>query len=314
MAQSYCVPAILDGVTFVLEWDHYSVSHNMSHRTSHRARQPIQHMMGRDMIDHNMLITMLDALLPQTQCGLCGHPQGCLPYATAMVEQAEPANKCVPGGQPVADQLAQLLGRPHQPVEPSDWPIASDGRPQRIRAVIREDECIGCTKCIAACPVDAIVGSGKLMHSVLTDWCTGCELCLPPCPVDCIDLVDWPITPTDQQQRDEQDLLRQRYQARNQREQQRALQQQQQRNARPIIAVPTQIASATPIPTTPQTTTATETLGQQTPELMVQQATLRSQIGKLQRQLRSQTDATKAAEQHIQLTTLQQQLSQLEQR
>jgi len=268
------------------------------------TQQATQKIMDRDTSDHQMLITMLDALLPQTQCGLCGHPQGCLPYATAMVEQAEPANKCVPGGQPVADQLAQLLGRPHQPVEPSDWPIASDGRPQRIRAVIREDECIGCTKCIAACPVDAIVGSGKLMHNVLTDWCTGCELCLPPCPVDCIDLVDWPAVPTAQQQRDEQDLLRQRYQARNQREQQRAVQQQQQRNARPIIAVQ-QIASAASIATT---------LGQQAPALMVQQATLRSQIGKLQRQLRSQTDATKAAKQHIQLTALQQQLSQLEQR
>lgn len=264
------------------------------------------------MIANTVLIRLADALLPQTQCGLCGHPQGCLPYATAMVEQAEAANKCVPGGQPVADQLAQLLGRPQQPVEPSDWPIASDGRPQRIRAVIREDECIGCTKCIAACPVDAIVGSGKLMHSVLTDWCTGCELCLPPCPVDCIDLVDWPITPTDQQQRDEQDLLRQRYHARNQREQQRALQ-QQQRNARPIIAVQ-QIASAAPITATPQTTTPATTLGQQAPELMVQQATLRSQIGKLQRQLRSQSDATKAAAQRTQLTALQQQLSQLEQR
>src|SRR5690606_40716435 len=73
--------------------------------------------------------------------------------------------------------------------EESVWPIQSDGRPQRMKAIIREDECIGCTKCISACPVDAIIGSGKLMHSILTDLCTGCELCIPPCPVDCIDLV-----------------------------------------------------------------------------------------------------------------------------
>ena len=78
------------------------------------------------------LIPLLDAELPQTQCGLCGHPAGCLPYATAMAEQHEPANKCVPGGQPVADRLAQLLGRPAQVVDPSDWPIAADGRPQRV--------------------------------------------------------------------------------------------------------------------------------------------------------------------------------------
>ena len=243
----------------------------------------------------NDLIRLLDALLPQTQCGLCGHPEGCLPYATAMVKQAEAANQCVPGGQPVADQLAHLLQRPTLAVEASDWPIATDGRPQRIRAVIREDECIGCTKCISACPVDAIVGSGKLMHSILTDWCTGCELCLPACPVDCIDLVDWPSVPSPRQQQNEQNLLRQRYQARNQREQQRS---QDRGSSRPILAVQ------------PQTITRVQpsTLGQQDPALMVQQATLRSQIGKLQRQLRVQPNSAKQA----QLEQLQQQLRQSE--
>lgn len=257
--------------------------------------------MNHDTFEHQALIDMLDALLPQTQCGLCGHSAGCLPYATAMVTQAEGANKCVPGGQPVADQLAALLKRPQLPVDASDWPIGADGRPQRIRAVIREDECIGCTKCIAACPVDAIVGSGKLMHSVLTDWCTGCELCLPPCPVDCIDLVDWPAVPTAQQQQEEQDRLRQRYHVRNQREQQRALQ-QQQHNARPIVAVQIQSSAA------PQRSA----LSQLSADQMVQQATLRSQIGKLQRQLRAQPNPEKNHAKHIQLAQLQQQLSQLE--
>ena len=167
------------------------------------------------------LIREIDALLPQTQCGLCGHRDGCLPYAKSIAE-GEDANKCVPGGQPVADALAQLLQRSKLPAEASVWPIQPDGRPQRMKAIIREDECIGCTKCINACPVDAILGSGKLMHSILTDLCTGCELCIPPCPVDCIDLVEdlQPLlTPTQQLQ--EQNDLRQRYYAHIQREERR---------------------------------------------------------------------------------------------
>lgn len=169
------------------------------------------------------LIQQIDALLPQTQCGLCGHRDGCLPYAKAIAE-GEDANKCVPGGQPVADALANLLQRETLSAEPSVWAIQSDGRPQRMKAVIREDECIGCTKCISACPVDAIIGSGKLMHTVLTDLCTGCELCIPPCPVDCIDLVaDTQPIPTDSQRIAEQVDLRQRYYAHIQREESRRL-------------------------------------------------------------------------------------------
>lgn len=163
------------------------------------------------------LITLVDALLPQTQCGLCGHEEGCLPYATSMVNDAEATNKCVPGGQPVADGLAELLNREKLPAEPSKWAIQANGRPQEVRAVIIEDDCIGCTKCIAACPVDAIVGSGKLMHTVFTDLCTGCELCLPPCPVDCIELVPIERTLTTKQRQAEQDSLRSRYQAHIQR-------------------------------------------------------------------------------------------------
>lgn len=169
------------------------------------------------------LIQSIDALLPQTQCGLCGHRDGCLPYAQSIVE-GEEANKCVPGGQPVADALARLLNRPKLRAEPSVWPIQADGRPQRMKAVIREDECIGCTKCISACPVDAIIGSGKLMHTVLTDLCTGCELCIPPCPVDCIDLVEdtHPLM-SDEQHVQEQNDLRQRYYAHIQREEKRRI-------------------------------------------------------------------------------------------
>lgn len=169
------------------------------------------------------LIQSIDALLPQTQCGLCGHRDGCLPYAQSIAE-GEEANKCVPGGQPVADALARLLNRPKLSAEPSVWPIQADGRPQRMKAVIREDECIGCTKCISACPVDAIIGSGKLMHTVLTDLCTGCELCIPPCPVDCIDLVEdtHPLM-SEEQHVQEQNDLRQRYYAHIQREEKRRI-------------------------------------------------------------------------------------------
>lgn len=167
------------------------------------------------------LTQQVDAVLPQTQCGLCGHRDGCLPYAKSIVE-GEDANKCIPGGQPVADQLAALLNRPILVAEESVWPVQADGRPQRMKAIIREDECIGCTKCISACPVDAIIGSGKLMHSILTDLCTGCELCIPPCPVDCIDLVeDTRELPSEVQRQTEQDQLRTRYYAHIQRQESR---------------------------------------------------------------------------------------------
>ena len=169
------------------------------------------------------LIQNIDALLPQTQCGLCGHRDGCLPYAKSIAE-GEEANKCVPGGQPVADALATLLKRPQLLAEESVWPIQSDGRPQRMKAIIREDECIGCTKCISACPVDAIIGSGKLMHSILTDLCTGCELCIPPCPVDCIDLIeDDHFIPNETLRIREQNDLRNRYYSHIQREEQRRI-------------------------------------------------------------------------------------------
>ncbi|WP_106420379.1 RnfABCDGE type electron transport complex subunit B [Salinicola tamaricis] len=127
-------------------------------------------------------VERIDAELPQTQCGKCGHP-GCRPYAEAIVA-GEAINRCPPGGEAIRDRLAALTGRPALAlIEPAQTPLL---------AVIREAECIGCTKCIQACPVDAILGAAKQMHSVIESECTGCELCVAPCPVDCIDLVTHP--------------------------------------------------------------------------------------------------------------------------
>jgi len=161
-------------------------------------------------------IARVDACLPQTQCGLCEHPDGCLPYAAAIVLDGEPYNKCVPGGQPVTNAIAQTLDIDTLDTTltavPSQWPIdATSERPTEVRAVIREDDCIGCTKCIPACPVDAIVGTGKHMHTIFTDLCTGCELCIAPCPVDCIDLVTIEREISEPERIAEQEDLRQRY-------------------------------------------------------------------------------------------------------
>jgi electron transport complex protein RnfB len=128
------------------------------------------------------LAMRIDAVLPQTQCGQCGF-DACRPYAQA-VARGEAINRCPPGGDRVVRKLARLTRRPVVPLDTT----RSAHKPPQL-AVIDETSCIGCTLCIQACPVDAIVGAPKLMHTVLADACTGCELCLPPCPVDCIDLV-----------------------------------------------------------------------------------------------------------------------------
>ncbi|RYY80729.1 MAG: RnfABCDGE type electron transport complex subunit B [Moraxellaceae bacterium] len=237
------------------------------------------------------LIRLLDDTLPQTQCGLCGHPAGCLPYATAMAEGAT-ADGCVPGGQPVANRLAEILQREPLAAQPSQWNIMADGRPQRMKAVIREDECIGCTKCISACPVDAIIGSGKLMHSILTDLCTGCELCIPPCPVDCIDLITDPAPlPSEAERHLEQDSLRQRYQAHVLREQQRIL---TQKARKPVVSAAISTAQAAAItgidlhqlaPIVETKATAPTSAAQ-----TIKLASLRSQIKKLERQLNLKPD------------------------
>ncbi len=131
----------------------------------------------------DQVINAINDCLPQTQCAQCGHP-GCLPYAQA-IAAGEPINRCPPGGTATIDALADLLGVEPLPLDPEFGLEA----PKRV-AVIREPECIGCTLCIQACPVDAIVGAQQYMHSVIPDVCTGCDLCLPPCPVDCIDMVE----------------------------------------------------------------------------------------------------------------------------
>jgi len=129
------------------------------------------------------LASRIDALLPQTQCTRCGYPT-CRAYADAIARGDSDINHCPPGGIEGVAALAQLLGRVAMPLDPAN---GSEGPP--LVAVVDEAICIGCTKCIQACPVDAIVGAAKRMHTVIAAECTGCELCLPPCPVDCIALV-----------------------------------------------------------------------------------------------------------------------------
>jgi electron transport complex protein RnfB len=148
------------------------------------------------------LVRRLDALLPQTQCTKCGYA-GCAPYAEAMAKREADVNQCMPGGDAVIRQLADALEVEVKPLNPANGPYRA---PQV--AVIEEPDCIGCTKCIQACPVDAIVGASKAMHTVIADWCTGCELCIPPCPVDCIALVPVAALPP-------ADLSRARHEARN---------------------------------------------------------------------------------------------------
>jgi electron transport complex protein RnfB len=136
----------------------------------------------RFRVEGDPLVEKIDALLPQTQCGQCGFP-GCRPYAEAIARGEAEINKCVPGGETGIRALADLLG-----VEPKTLD-AEHGEPKpKSVALIDENTCIGCTLCIQACPVDAIVGAPKHVHTVIASECTGCELCLPPCPVDCISL------------------------------------------------------------------------------------------------------------------------------
>lgn len=128
-------------------------------------------------VEADPIVEKIDAILPQSQCGQCGYP-GCKPYAEA-VANGDAITKCIPGGQQTVVKIAELMG--------VDVP-SMDGieEPEVKVALIHEDMCIGCTKCIQACPVDAIIGTNKAMHTVIADLCTGCELCVAPCPTDCI--------------------------------------------------------------------------------------------------------------------------------
>ena len=135
------------------------------------------------MKSHAELVQCIDAVLPQTQCTRCGYP-ACLDYARALADRTADINQCPPGGAAGIELLAGLLGLASKPLNPAN----GVEKPAEI-ALIDEDVCIGCTKCIQACPVDAIVGASKRMHTVLIDECNGCELCIAPCPVDCITMV-----------------------------------------------------------------------------------------------------------------------------
>jgi len=135
-------------------------------------------------VEGNPVSEQINSLLPQTQCGQCGYP-GCKPYADA-VAQGDEINKCVPGGQSTVEAIADLLGVDSKPLD-------AEEKPKQV-AFIREDECIGCTKCIQACPMDAILGSAKHMHTVIVSECTGCDLCVEPCPVDCIEMRPIPVS------------------------------------------------------------------------------------------------------------------------
>ncbi len=134
----------------------------------------------RFKVESDPVVDKVDAMLPQTQCGQCGFA-GCRPYAEAIAAGEADINLCPPGGETVVLALADLLGRDPKPLE-------GEAKPKMV-ALIDENTCIGCTLCIQACPVDAILGAAKQMHTVIESECTGCELCVAPCPVDCIEMV-----------------------------------------------------------------------------------------------------------------------------
>ena len=133
------------------------------------------------------LIDAIDDVLPQTQCRQCGY-DGCRAYAWAMAIDQAPINRCAPGGQKGIAELARVTGRPELPLDPEYGHEA-----EQAVSRINPDLCIGCRKCVAVCPTNAIVGAPKRLHAVLTDWCTGCALCVIPCPVDCIEMVPAPF-------------------------------------------------------------------------------------------------------------------------
>jgi electron transport complex protein RnfB len=134
----------------------------------------------------NIQTSIIDSLLPQTQCEKCGY-KGCQPYAEAITRGEADINLCHPGGIPTMQALAKLMNTSEKPL-----PVEAEHAQTATVAVIRDEHCIGCTKCIKACPVEAIIGATKQLHGIIAKDCTGCELCLPVCPVDCIDMVPAP--------------------------------------------------------------------------------------------------------------------------
>ena len=140
----------------------------------------------RFKVEADPIVDQIDTILPQTQCGQCGYP-GCRPYAEA-IANGDAINKCPPGGQATIEKLADLMG-----VEATDSAHDLSDAVKKV-AFIDESMCIGCTKCIQACPVDAIVGGTKAVHTVIKDECTGCDLCVAPCPTDCIEMIPVAMT------------------------------------------------------------------------------------------------------------------------
>lgn len=142
----------------------------------------------RFKVEDNPIVDKIDGVLPQLQCGQCGYP-GCRPYAEAVANDEADINLCPPGGDAGVRALAELLDKEYKPLSAEH----AEEKP-KLLAVIKEELCIGCTLCIQACPVDAILGTSKQMHTVIASECTGCELCVEPCPVDCIDMVEVEVT------------------------------------------------------------------------------------------------------------------------
>ena len=165
---------------------------DLSSSTRGRIRPPF-HLIGKvPHSKHQDLIQQIDQLLPQTQCTQCDYPR-CLEYAKAIATDKAEINQCPPGGDITIAALANLTGRAVLPLNPDHGVIEP-----RLVAMIDEDNCIGCKLCIKACPVDSIVGAGKLMHTVIVNECTGCKLCVPVCPTDCIALAPAaPVNPSD---------------------------------------------------------------------------------------------------------------------
>lgn len=154
------------------------------------------------------LVDQINALLPQTQCGQCSY-QGCRPYAEAIASDMADINQCPPGGDQGIRDLADLLGVPFKPLN-TEFGLH---KPPSVAFIIEKD-CIGCTKCIAACPVDAILGAAKFMHTVIASECTGCELCIAPCPVDCIIMQPEPPSNVDGHRAQKSAQAKRRYDAR----------------------------------------------------------------------------------------------------
>ena len=146
-------------------------------------------------VEGNPVVEQINAILPQTQCGQCDYP-GCKPYAEAIAKGDAPINQCPPGGEEGIKKLAELLDLEVLELNPENGEETVD-----TIVEIVEPDCIGCTKCIQVCPVDAIVGAAKLMHTVIASECTGCDLCIPACPVDCIIKIDTPLPVTVQRQK-----------------------------------------------------------------------------------------------------------------